>query len=783
MLRLGRRSRFAKFFDIDWEAGGGRVLLPVLGGPFGEILESGDIRIQLCEAISPGDGTTVEDASSSICVRYADLTFPLSPESCDGLGIAAKRVPEALNGTPGDPRSFDALESVLDAQHYRLAYWELGPHRINYRRFLDINGLVGVRVEDPHVYSATHSFVTHLVRDSRVAGFRIDHVDGLADPAGYLDRLREDLDGVEREHPVVLVEKVLPRDEELPRWRVDGTTGYDFADVAMALLTDPKGAGVLGDLATTPPSAFRGIEVDARRQVLEQTFPGLVHSLATMALRTAAGDRHGRDLSVADVRRAIVELTAHMTVYRSYVTAIGAPSASDRNRIDAAAVEAGAQFSCTQFDGGPGIRALEVIRRMLLSVPLTEDCDKDAWAPPLSAEFTSRWQQLASAVAAKGVEDTGLYRFAGLLSSADVGSDPSIPTVTTEHFHSLMETRLSSHPDSLNASSTHDSKRSEDIRSRIAVLSEVAETFAALVRRWRGRHASLWHEVCGADSASNSFDLNLYQTIVGVWPLQNLEEPELTGRVTEYMLKSVREAKTHTSWTHPDTDFERALTSFVERVLEPGDQRFIQDVDELVEDIGRAGAVNSLGLVILKATAPGVPDFYQGTEVWDPLLVDPDNRRPVDFGRRRKMLSALAGTDEGEIAERLLSDWRDGALKMFVMRQVLGARRDESELFARGDYLALEVRGAFARHLVCFARRRGTSWALAVVPRNVMGVAGAGRWPVGKAWEDTELLLPGGAPRTLVDSLSGRQASASGADATLRIADVLSALPVALLIG
>ena len=497
----------------------------------------------------------------------------MSPESCEHLSELAGDPLEHLNGSKDDPRSFDSLEALLDAQHYRLCFWELAREQVNYRRFFDIDGLVGVRVEDPEVYSKTHEFVFELARDRRIAGVRVDHVDGLAEPAEYLERLKSDLgragrlgpDADGRHRPVVLVEKILSRGEELPAWDIDGTTGYEFADLAIGVLTDHNGARLIGELASPEQIGFRELAIEGRREVLEGSFVGKLEHLATLVVEVAAADRHGRDLSVADVRQAIRELTAHMTVYRTYVGEDGVPSATDRMRIDDSA-----EAACGSISNESGLRALEVVRRMLLSVPLGTDGvvrRPDSWA-----RFRTQWQQLASAVAAKGVEDTSLYRFSGLLSAADVGSDADGPSVAIERFHRAMHVRSSEYPGSLNATSTHDSKRSEDVRSRLAVLSEIPDRWGGLVDAWRERHPGRAGELLGRTVAD--FDFSLYQTIVGVWPLQAAGLVGLTGRVQEYMQKAEREAKLRTSWGRPDVAFESALHSFVVRVLEPANRQF-----------------------------------------------------------------------------------------------------------------------------------------------------------------------------------------------------------------
>jgi malto-oligosyltrehalose synthase len=746
VLRRGPASPYARVFDVDWDAGDGKVVLPVLAVPFADALEGGDITLELGNP---------DDAGRTAVVRYRDRSFPVSPEAtAAALALIDEGRPSGGGG--GRARRLGSLDALLDAQHYRLVFWRVGRHLVNYRRFFDIDGLVGVRVEDPDVYALTHRLVFELAADERVAG-----VDGLTDPTAYLVRLHADLSSRRRTAPVLLVEKILAAGECLPAgWPVAGTTGYEFASLAVDLFVDPAGA------ARAPAGAsFAALAVQGRREALEASFPGQVTRLAREATGQATRRRSGRDLAEADVRRALVAVTARLDVYRTYL-ADGPPSESDQARIEAA-------FDAAASDAADpaGAFALRELRRLLLD------------PTGAGADVARRWQQLTSAVAAKGVEDTALYRFAGLLVAADVGSDPSPPPYGAVcRFHAAMAERARLWPGALNATSTHDAKRSEDVRARLAVLSEMPEEWARLTAGWHERYLSVERASSASGRAlPRSVAETFYQMVVGAWPLDRVGGGGFEGRVREAVRKSAREAKTYTSWTDPDREFESRLDSFVTASLGGGDGSIVAGVEQLVARIGPAAAVNSLSLVVLKTTAPGVPDVYQGTEMWRPLLVDPDNRRPVDFTRLAAALASLPARGDGLAHESLLADWDRGAMKLYVLQRALRARAARPALFAAGDYVPLEARGSGAEHVVAFARRRGREWAVAVVPRLVLGLAGPSAMPTGESvWQDTEVSLPIGSSRSGRDALTDSAVAAP--DGLLRLADLLEVLPVAVVL-
>ncbi|HEX4220160.1 MAG TPA: malto-oligosyltrehalose synthase [Acidimicrobiales bacterium] len=752
VLRHGPGSAFADYFDIDWAGGKGRVLLPVLGRPLSEVVADAEL--------------SVVDEGGSPALAYFDHRFPIAPGTDD-------RLLHALSAGRGGCSYPTMMTEVLEQQHYRLALWRLSRHEGNYRRFFDVDGLVGVRVEDPAVYRATHALFLELARDERVAGFRVDHVDGLADPAGYLTRLRHDLERAGGSRPALLVEKVLAPDERLPvRWPVDGTTGYEFADLVGSLMVDPDGAAAIAELGGRLDGDHRDfaqLSADGKRFVQRSLFPGQVERLARLVMSVTSRSLVGPDVARADVAAALVELASQLGVYRTYVDGAGA-TGEDRRRLRQAG--AGARSHLDE----DGRRALDVVMAMLVDPGHSPPAAPEPTPVPSDRlELVQRWQQHTGAVMAKGVEDTALYRFGGLLSLAEVGSDPGRAPLTVDQFHRAMGERHRRSPGSLNATTTHDTKRSEDVRARLAVLSEMPETWSALVGRWHRRHRSL-------PSVPHPRDEHfVYQTIVGAWPLDGDDRRAFSHRVQDYMVKALREAKVRTSWLNPDPDYERTVRSFVRTILAPSNRRFHADLDRVLGRVVPAGSVNALAWTVLKSTAPGVPDLYQGTELWSHSLVDPDNRRPVDFDRRARLLRRLdqPGPDRARAAD-LLASWPDGRLKLMVVQELLRLRGRHPQLFDRGAYLGLDVRGPLRHHVVAFARHRGPDWIVVVVPRLPLGVAGAGGMPVGPdLWPGTSVVTPARCPRHLVDVLTGWEpAPRRGA---LLVGDLFSTLPVAVL--
>ncbi|HUQ16740.1 MAG TPA: malto-oligosyltrehalose synthase, partial [Candidatus Saccharimonadales bacterium] len=670
VLKHGRVSSFARAFDIGWDGPEAKlrdqILLPVLGDQYGREVDRGTIRVT-------AEGDAVE-------VRYGDHRFPVSPESVAGLAGHDAAALDRLNTDP------EALHAFLEAQHYRLARWTVGDEELVYRRFFDIKELIALRAEDPDVFDAVHEIPLRLIRAGAVDGLRIDHPDGLRDPAGYFARLR-----AAAPDTWIVAEKILGPQERLrDDWPVDGTTGYDFAAQVGGLFIDPAAEPVL-DAAyrtfTGDVSSFTETAYVAKHEVLRRSLRADVERLTELLVRICERHRRHRDHTRRDIQQAIRELAAQLPVYRTYVRPGTAESAEDVAILDAAVSAAAARRP--EID--PELLAF-IHGLALLRVP-----------GDLEADFALRLQQLTAPAAAKGVEDTAFYRYTRFAATNEVGGDPGRFAVAPRVFHARQAAQAERWPRTQLATSTHDTKRSEDVRARLAVLSEVPEEWAAAVRRWS--EGNRRHHAGGAPSPS--LEWLYYQTLVGAWPID-------AERAGAYLEKAAKEAKQETSWVDPQPAFDAGVRHFVAATL--ADPAFVTDLEAFIAPLIAPGRVNALAQTLLKLTAPGVPDLHQGTELWDLSLVDPDNRRPVDFGRRQELLAALDGLTPAAIQAR-----GDDALpKLQVVRAALAARTRAPAAFA-GSYLALDAMGERADHVVAFVRG---DLALPIVPRLVRGLGG-----------------------------------------------------------
>ena len=686
VLRYGRASRYADFFDIDWECDDpdlrGKVLAPFLGGPYGEVLAAGDLRL----AQSPG-GEPV--------IRYFDNDFPIDPA---GYAHVAECGFESFD--PSNPSGRCQLHSLLERQHYRLAWWGVAGDEINWRRFFDINGLAGLRIEDPKVFEETHATLFRLYEDGLIDGFRVDHVDGLSDPPGYCRRLRRRLDELAPgRRAYLVVEKILGAGEVLPAdWGVDGTSGYDFMNEVSAVQHDAANAEALARLwqdLTGRPADFEQEEVPARLEILQRGFDAQLGAVTSALHRLARLDSMTRDISAAAIRRGLLALLTHFPVYRGY------DAGSKRSAIDQESF-AMALAAAKAASPASAHSVLDQLDRWLGG----EEGDKVTLR--LRKLAGTRFQQLSAPVAAKAVEDTAFYRYGRLLSRNDVGFDAARLGLSVEAFHAAGADRLATFPGAMLATATHDHKRGEDLRARLAVISEVPDAWETFVRRSQALHAA-------ADRPDPADEIMLYQMVVGAWPLQldaadEAARGEFVERLAVWQQKALREAKLRTDWTEPNQQYEAVARDFLDRLFRP-ETGFLDLARDFVDLIAPAGAVNGLSQAVLKMTVPGMPDFFQGTEFWDFSLVDPDNRRPVDYDSRRAALAA--GADAITLAET----WRDGRVKQAVMRSVLDLRQQREGLFARGDYLPIRVNGAMADHVIAFARVDRTSAVVVVVPR------------------------------------------------------------------
>jgi (1->4)-alpha-D-glucan 1-alpha-D-glucosylmutase len=821
VLENGAASLYASYFDIDWQPVkaelADKVLLPILGEQYGVVLDKGELKLSL------EDGRFV--------VRYYETVLPISPRSYGGIlghridtlserlggehqdvvrlkslitwfatlpprtekdpeRLAARRREKDIgrekllallaesapvrefvadnvaifNGTPGQPRTMDLLDDLLAGQAYRVAYWRVAGEEINYRRFFDINDLAAIRMEDAEVFEAAHRLLFRLVREGIVTGLRIDHPDGLYDPAEYFRRLQRGAGG----DFYVVAEKILAPGEQLPdSWETSGTTGYEFLNLLNGIFVDRAHARAMDQiylrLIKTRPS-FTDIVHECKRLITETSMASELNVLGHRLNTISEKHRSSRDFTLSSLTRALRETIVGFPVYRTYVD--GHVTPRDREYIARATAHARrrATTDATVYDWLQRVLTLE-------SPDWATEADIRA-----RLDFVMRFQQITGPVTAKGFEDTALYRFNRLVSLNEVGGDPSRFGVSLAEFHAENSARLRRSPHALSATATHDTKRGEDVRARINVLSEIPDEWRRRLAVWQRLNRRHRTNVDGATVPGANTEYLIYQTLVGAWPID-------AERLTAYLLKAVREAKSHTSWINPNAKYDEALTRFAEAILDR--QRAAAFLDNLIAfqaRIAQFGALNSLAQTLIKITAPGVPDFYQGTELWDLSLVDPDNRRPVDWKLRQRLLGdvehALATTrDRAALAHELWLQKDDGRVKLFLVHEALALRRALPAVFAAGGYRALEARGALAEHVCAFARGGEDVAAITVVPRLLARRGGAAA-PLGdEYWSDTTIDVPGELGGQLTNVLTGEPLEGT----TLPMGRVLARFPVALL--
>ena len=744
------------------------------------------------------------------------------------VSVALKKTVKEFNGVRGDARSFDRLEELLAEQAYLLCFWRVAADEINYRRFFDINELAAIRVEEPEVFSSVHELVFRLVKDGHVTGLRIDHIDGLHDPEQYLRHLQggcrkalrrmvsaatataergsriEDRTDASILYPrsspqsaierpfYVAVEKILGHDERLREsWAAHGTTGYDFLNLLNGLFVDTQNADAFGKLyrrLAGVESDFADVAYESKKLILETAMSSELHMLARRLDRISEQSRYTRDFTLNSLQHALSEVIACFPVYRSYIRPKADEVGEEDRRYISRAIRAAKRrnptISASIFDF---IEWLLLLRDPEL-VERPEMSDDDGWRE--RREFVMRFQQLTGPVAAKGIEDTAFYRFYPLASLCEVGGEPSRFGVSPATFHRRNRERLALWPHAMLASSTHDTKRSEDARARINALSEIPARWYRAARRWQNMNLDLKTAIEDMAAPDANEEYLLYQTLLGAWPLDLAGEPpqSFVQRIQEYMVKALREAKIHSSWLNPDEEYEQAARDFISKILSP-DGAFAKDFAEFQAPLARAGMFNSLSQTLLKITAPGVPDFYQGTEIWDFSLVDPDNRRPVDYEHRKRLLDSLRdkeADDRSSLADDLLRSATDGRIKMFVTTGALHYRQNNRDLFERGEYLSLQPAGERDRHVVSFARKIGDKTAIVIATRFFMKLTPGA--PIGReSWGDTAILTGDELAGCYRDVFTGRSVHArKRADGDeggneLLVAEALAHLPVALL--
>jgi (1->4)-alpha-D-glucan 1-alpha-D-glucosylmutase len=763
VLAHGAASRFAKFFDIDWSPVDpqlkGKVALPILARPYGEALAAGEISL---------------DKNQRQLLCYFEHRFPLSPTSLAALQ------PRWSDFDPGSADGKELLDKLIAVQHYRLQWWRSANDEINWRRFFDINELAAIRVEDEEVFDAVHATIFRLFAEGLIDGIRVDHIDGLSQPEDYCRKLRQRLRALQPERPhhspkgpaYLVVEKILSRDEALPEgWATDGTTGYDFMDEVSCLQHDPRGERTLTNLwiRTSGRSGdFAAEEELARRQILQRSFTAQHEATVQALCAIAQSDLRTRDFSRPAIRRCLTEILAHFPVYRTYAH-VGHASKADGRFLSRAV--AGAKATCLLSDRW----LVEKLGHWLSGERIRSDLDA------LQATALTRFQQLSAPLCAKAVEDTAFYRYGRLISRNDVGFDARIFACPVAEFHRRMQSRAVHLPRSMLTTSTHDHKRGEDVRARLAVLSELAEDWSIVVERWLELATPHRVDVDGVLMPSGG-DLNiLFQTIVGAWPLGlSITSKDglsaYTTRITAWQEKALREAKLFTDWSAPNNVYEDAARDFITWLFS-GSSDLLEEIAAFARRIASAGAINGLAQILIKLTAPGVPDIYQGTEYWDLSLVDPDNRSPVNFAEREQTL------DVTSLAESA-SSYADGRVKQWTIARLLAARRNLPELFFDGEYLPLPAIGPFADHVVAFARILGNTIAVTAASLRPFRLLAEGNLltiPCDR-WQSTAIVLPPALRGTTCRSVLQRGGDCH-LEAKLDLSRLFDPLPIAFLIS
>ena len=775
VLEWGQDSPCVTYFDIDWTprypGATPKLVLPFLGDHYGDALDKGDMALSF-------DAT-----EGSFSVWYAEHRFPICPREYafihkDIAAVQTYQEGEECKAALKTDLMFhaalveraqaltadrDALHQLLERQHYMLAYWRSAATDINYRRFFDISDLAGVRPEVPELFERMHKRVLSLIHDKQLHGLRIDHIDGLADPEGYVNKLREKC-GV---NTYIIVEKILAEQEILPEgWEIQGTSGYDALNTVGDLFCEPKAAKAFDRIYQRFTGRQLSLEEEtysAKLLILDTTLASELEALSLKLHRMTSQDRYTRDYTLDRLRAVLREIIGWFSVYRSYNTPTHVATV-DAKLIDRAIARARTRSRMPD----PSVYDVIASKLLMEEKPPRED----------TVDFVRKFQQLTGPVMAKGVEDTAFYRYNRLVSLNEVGGNPGHFGISAKAFHQNVRSRAAKWPHSMISTATHDTKRGEDMRMRLHALSEMPMEWSRCLRRWSTFNRSRVTEVENSRVPSPNDEYFIYQTLLGSWPHELMHPPlsqqnlsAYISRLCAYMIKALREAKLHTGWSSPDEAYENAVLSFIHGILDvSGPNVFVEDMLPVARRLAAAGAVNSLCQVLLKLTLPGVPDIYQGTEYWDLSLVDPDNRRAVDYEKR------LKAVNEDTSLISLLSTWHDGRVKQKLLALLLAHRSQHEDLYRSGDYQPLTVKGANAKHVLAFARKAGNKSLVAVIPLQISKWLEEGKLlPVSDLWKDTHIILPSAGPYTHI--LTGENVPSR----SVYMADCLKAFPCALI--
>ncbi len=822
VLENGESSAYFNYFDIEWEHASedlkGRVLAPFLGRFYGECLEDGEIKLSYdkqgfsvnyyehrfplrmstydrvlthnLDTLRRDMGRDNPDFIKLLGVLYVIKSLsgpPANEERADQVLFIKKMLwdlyernrqirdffddnLEDFNGVPGSPDSFNLLDELLWNQLFRLSFWKVATEEINYKRFFSINELISLRMQDDEVFDDTHSLIFELINEKAITGLRIDHIDGLYDPTRHLNKLSLRAGDI-----FVIAEKILGYDEKIPTiWPIQGTTGYDFLNRINLLFSRAENESEFESLYSEFVGDHQGYEellYSKRKLIIEQHMAGDLDNLAHVLHGISRKIRYGFDITLYGLKRALVEILALFPVYRTYAD-------GEKYR------EEGAKRIREALEGArrryPGLSyEFNFIERVLF-FDMPDNIPEEERAEWL--HFIMKFQQLTAPLAAKGYEDTVLYIYNRFISHNEVGSDLATFGMSAKDFHEFNRERAAHRPHSLNATSTHDAKRGEDVRARLSVLSEIPRLWADNVRKWKEINRDKITCRNGEKIPDPNDEYFFYQTLVGAYPFKDDDSDEFMERMKGYVIKAVREAKIYTAWIKPDEEYERTFLGFVEGVLES--KEFMGEFLPFQKTLAHYGVFNSLSQTLLKITCPGIPDIYRGCELWELSLVDPDNRRPVDFDKRTRYLETIKSAEETRLnglIEEMLSDYTDGRLKLFTIYRALNARKNFRELFDHGEYVPLRARGACADRVVAFARHMEGRWAIIAVPRFLTELIEPGQAPLGEdVWQDTAVALPERAPARCVHVFTDEVCDGDG---EIKISDVFSRFPAGFLVG
>lgn len=817
VFEKGQLSEFNNFFDINWDHPyanlRGKTLVPFLGDFYGHCLKKGEITLAISEqgffikyyelklpvslstyqkVLNPClellAQTGSEDQGSKEKISYIIKLFSQSDlSSPNALALAKAELWRAYQQEQGfrdvlqhrldklnlaSAESLEEFHGLLAEQHFRLSFWKVGNDELNYRRFFTVNQLICLKAEDPDVFDFTHRKIFDLVDQGKINGVRLDHIDGLHSPLVYLRRLRDKL-----ETSYIIVEKILCENETMPlNWPIQGTTGYDFLNYVNWAFVDDTAKQKIHKIYASfsnMQSDFESLVVEKKRLFMGKHMAGDIDNLAHLLKNILVGNIQGSDFTMYGLRRALVEVMAHFPVYRTYVSELGI-SESDTFFIKQSLEKARRSGKDLAYE-------LDAIEKILL---MDSELSMSDEVREMCRHFTRRFQQFTGALMAKGAEDTAAYIYNRLISLNEVGGFPDQFGISIDAFHDFHYKRAKAWPYSMNCTATHDTKRGEDVRARINVLSEIPEQWGAVLKKWHRFNRKHKTKIDREQAPSKNDEYFIYQTLIGALPFLSCEMEEFKQRIKEYIVKAVREAKIHTAWLKPDKPYEEACMLFIDKILDVsrGDL-FLDDLIVFQKKIAHFGILNSLSQLLVKMTAPGVPDIYQGNELWDFHLVDPDNRRPVDFTKRQQMLKDIR-SKEGDLPaliSELIAEKEDGRIKMFMLYRLLRTKKEFRSLFQDGEYIALKVEGACKDNVIAFARKDEHSCGIVLASRFFSKIANEGQWPLGEqAWKNTAVVLPQGFCLKYTDIFTGQEHQFQE---KISIAKVLNLLPSSLMVG